>query len=42
MKEQKEEENLMNESITSRFSETVALLLVTIVMVFFFVKFIFY
>jgi len=40
----REEENddSMNDSITSRFSEAVALLLVTIVMVYFFIKFIFY
>ena len=42
MKKDEEELNLTNHSITTRVSEALALLLVTIVMVYFFIKFIFY
>ncbi len=40
--EETDDDNSMNETITSRFSEAIAMLLVTIVMVYFFIKFIFY
>jgi hypothetical protein len=40
--EEQENDTSMNETITSRFSEGVALILVTIIMVYFFVKFIFF
>ena len=42
MKKEEDEFNSTNHSITTRVSEALALLLVTIVMVFFFIKFIFY
>lgn len=40
--EERDDDNSMNETITSRFSEAISILLVTIVMVYFFIKFIFY
>jgi hypothetical protein len=40
--QEKDDDNSMNKTITGRFSEAIALLLVTIVMVYFFIKFIFY
>jgi len=40
--EEREEDESANENVISRFSEAVTLLLVTVIMIFFFVKFIYF